>query len=87
MSHQSFARVRRAPSPRRVQHECATFDPLPGRVVTTITVTRASDPSECVLRTAELDSWELRDTLPWVHATWPRSEGWAIQIDAKVAHA
>ena len=76
---EKVARVWHEPAP-----QCATFDPIRGgRVLTTLTVTRASDGA-CVLRTAALESWELRETLPWVHQQYPRGEGWAITLDAKV---
>ena len=71
------ARVRHEPAPA-----CATFEPLPGRVLTTVTITRATD-GEVVLRSAPLEHYELRDTLPRLDGMFPRGE-YRYTLDAKV---
>ena len=69
MYRSKAARVRREPAPA----QCATFEPLPGKVLTTITITRASDGAQ-VLVARDLEHYELRETLPALDGVFPRGE-------------
>ena len=70
----------------RVQHEpapaCATFEPLPGRVLTTVTITQARDGA-VVLVARDLERYELREALPALDGVFPRGE-YRYTLEAKV---
>ena len=61
---------------------CATFDPLPGRVLTTVTITQASDGA-VVLVARDLERYELREALPALDGVFPRGE-YRYTLEAKV---
>ena len=77
MYRAKVARVRHEPAPA-----CATFEPLPGRVLTTVTITRAAD-GEQVLRSAPLEHYELREALPALDGVFPRGE-YRYTLEARV---
>ena len=84
MYRSKVARVRPASAPL-----CATFDPLPGRVLTTIIVTRLmvsahEAHTERVLVCRDLDREELRDALHSLDGMFPREEGYVHTLEARV---
>ena len=78
MYRAKVARVRHEPAPL----QCATFKPLPGRVLTTVTI-EERDSGETVLIAHDLEHYELREALPALDGIFPRGE-YRYTLNAKV---